>query len=152
VPRDVVIRGNQLRSVGLDAGAQGYGAIMVMGLGLEGVSPDPVVKNILIEKNVITDPPANGIFLSSCDGVTLSDNRIDADSSRVFASSNGVSLDACSHIVVSGLKMDFSRPNTRAGILIGASVAPGEGGVKISGFESTLPPDAKPVLDRRGAK
>lgn len=152
IPRDVVIRGNQLRSVGVDAHAQGYGAIMVMGLGLNKISQTPVVKNIRIENNVITDPPAQGLFILACDGVTLIGNRIDADASRTFSSSNGVGLGACNHVVVTDLTVNSSRPKTIAGIVIGASVAPGEDGVKISGLHANLIPPATPVLDQRVTK
>lgn len=147
MPRDIVIRGNQLRSVGLDSQAQNYGAIMVMGLGLNGMSPDPVVKNIRIENNVITDPPAEGISLLACDGVTVAGNRIDADGSRTFPSGDGLGLRACRGVVVSELTINDSRPNTAAGIVIGESVAPGDAGVQISGLHANLP--ATPVLDRR---
>lgn len=123
VPHDVVIRGNQLRGVGVDNQAQNYGAIMVMGLGLTGVSPCPAVKNIRIENNVITDPPAQGIYIQSCTGVTLTGNRITADGSRTFPAA--------------------------AGVRIGASVADGEDGVKISGLETDMPPAITPVLDQR---
>jgi len=149
MPRDIVIRGNQLRSVGLDAHAKTYGAIMVMGLGLNGISPDPVVKNIRIESNVITDPPAEGICLLACDGVTVAGNRIDADASRTFPSGNGLGLRACRGVVVSDLTINDTRPKSTAGIVIGESVAPGEAGVQISGLHAKLPPSVPPVLDRR---
>jgi parallel beta-helix repeat protein len=123
MPRDVIIRGNQLKGVGVDANAQGYGAIMVMGLGLNGAAPCPAVKNIRIENNVITDPPAQGIYIQSCTGVTLTGNRISADGSRVFPSSTGVK--------------------------IGASVAAGEEGIKISELETDLPSAAMSVMDQR---
>jgi len=149
MPRDIVIRGNQLKSVGLDAHAKTYGAIMVMGLGLNGMSPDPAVKNVRIENNLITNPPAEGISLLSCDGVTVSGNRIDADGSRTFSSGDGLGIRACRGVVVSELTINDTRPNTAAGIVIGESVAPGEEGVQISGLHANLPPDVKPVLDRR---
>ncbi len=123
MPRDVIIRGNQLKGVGIDASAQNYGAITVMGLGLKGVSPCPAVKNIRIENNVITDPPAYGIDLQSCAGVILTGNRVSVGGSRTFPSV--------------------------AGVLIGTSVAAGEDGVKISELETKLPAPAVPVLDQR---
>ncbi|TSA37119.1 MAG: hypothetical protein D4R65_01525 [Verrucomicrobiaceae bacterium] len=147
MPHDIVIRGNQLRGVGQDSQARSYGAIMVMGLGLNGISPDPTVKNIRIENNVITDPPAEGISLLACDGVTVAGNRIDADASRTFPSSDGLGLRACRGVVVSELTINDSRPKTAAGIVIGESVAPGEEGVQISGLHANL--SATPVLDRR---
>ncbi|MCF7864543.1 MAG: right-handed parallel beta-helix repeat-containing protein [Kiritimatiellales bacterium] len=152
MPRDIVIRGNQLRNVGIDAHAQSYGAIMVTGLGLKGFAPSPVINNIRIENNVITDPPAQGIIIESCNGVVLTDNRIAADASRTFPSSNGVGISGSSNVVVSGLIMNDTRPKTIAGIVIGATVAAGEGGVKFSDFTADLPPTATPVLDRRITK
>lgn len=149
MPRDIVIRGNQLRGVGLDAQAQNYGAIMVMGLGLNGISPAPAVKNVRIENNLIMAPPAEGISLLSCDGVTVSGNRIDSDASRTFSSGDGLGIRACRGVVVSELTINDTRPNTAAGIVIGESVAPGEAGVQISGLHANLPAAAKPVLDRR---
>jgi len=149
VPHDVVIRNNQLRNVGIDANGQGYGAIMVMALGLNGASPFPGVRNIRIEGNTIVNPPAQGIYLQGCAGVTLAGNGIDADASRSFPSGNGVGIGACSNVVVSGLIINDARPNTKAGISIGASVASGEAGVKISGLKARLSPKAVPVLDKR---
>ncbi len=149
MPRDIVIRGNQLRGVGTDAHAQNCGAITVMGLGLGGVSPEPVLKNIRIENNVITNPPAEGISLLACDGVTVAGNRIDADGTRTFASGNGLGLRACRGVEVSDLTINNSRPKTTAGIVIGESVAPGEDGVKISGLHTNLPPPVPAVLDQR---
>jgi len=149
VPRDVVIRGNQLRGVGTDAHSRGYGAIVVTGNKVDGFSPYPVVKNIRIEDNAIIDPPAQGIYIRACDGATLAGNRIDADGSRVFPSSCGVAIEDSAKVVVSELTIDDRRPKTIAGIVIGPSVAPGESGIKISGLEAKLPPPATPVLDRR---
>jgi len=125
VPHDVVIHGNQLRDVGVDNQAQNYGAIMVMGLSLKGVSSGPSVKDIRIENNIITDPPAQGIYIQSCSGITIAGNRISADGTRTFPSA--------------------------AGIRIGASVAAGEDGIKISRLETDLPPATVPVMDLRSA-
>ena len=149
VPRDVVIRGNQLRNVGIDANGQGYGAIMVMALGLNGASPFPGVRNIRIENNTVINPPAQAIYLQGCEGVTLAGNRIDADASRTFPSSSGLGIGSCSNVVVSGLMINDARPNTKAGVVIGAAAAPGEAGVKISGLKAHLVPTAVPVLDKR---
>jgi len=151
VPRDVVIRGNRLLSVGLDANGQGYAAIMVMGLGLQGLSPCPGVKNIRIEDSTIADPPAQGIFVSGCDGVRLAGNRITADGSRRFASSTALGISASDHVVVAGLVIRDSRPNTLCGIQIAASVAAGTSGITIDGLAAQLPPKTVPVLDRRPA-
>jgi len=152
MPRDIVIRGNQLRGVGTDAHAQNYGAITVVGLGLGGVSPGPVLKNIRIENNVITDPPAEGISLLACDGVTVVGNRIEADGNRTFSSGDGLGLRACRGVAVSDLTINSSRQKSTAGIVIGESVAPGEDGVKISGLHTNLPPSVPAVLDQRKIK
>ncbi len=149
LPKDVVIRGNQLKSVAQDAHAHRCGAIMVMGLGLNGPAPEPLVKNVRIENNIITDPPAWGVFVQACDGVTLTDNRIEAGTARTFPSGSGVHLGACDHVVLSGLNITDSRPGTTAGILIAPTVAAGEEGVTISTLNACLPPSVPAVLDQR---
>ncbi|TAN35970.1 MAG: hypothetical protein EPN23_09705 [Verrucomicrobia bacterium] len=149
VPRDIVIRGNQLREVGLDGGSCHGGALDVMALGLNGVSPFAGVKNIRIEKNTIFNPPAQGLCLRGCDGVQLIANQIIADNSRSFPSSLGLSLTTCTHVTVTGLVIHDQRPKTRCGIEIQPSVAAGETGVKISGLKADLVSTALPVLDRR---
>jgi len=145
VPRDIVIRGNKLRNVGIDAHGQGYGAIMVMAVGLKGASPHPGVKNVRIENNTIINPPAIGIHLRGCDGVRIDGNRIEADDSRSFASSSGVSVNASTNVEVNDLTISDARPKTICGI----QIAPNTGEIKITGLKTKLPPKAVPVLDRR---
>jgi hypothetical protein len=151
VPRDVVIRGNELRGVGVDGHARDYGgAIEVMAVGLNGCPPATAgVKNILIENNRIYNPPAQSIRLHSCAGVRLINNRIEADASRASPSSVGLSLAACSHVTVAGFTMHDARASTTGAISIGASVAPGAAGVKISGLETRLVPQAVPIVGYR---
>jgi polygalacturonase len=107
------------------------------------------VKNILIENNRIYNPPAQSIRLHSCAGVRLINNRIEADASRASPSSVGLSLAACSHVTVAGFTMHDARASTTGAISIGASVAPGAAGVKISGLETRLVPQAVPIVGYR---
>jgi len=152
VPRDVIIRGNQVREVGLDGGSCHGGAIEIMALGLNGLSPSAGVKNIRIENNTIFNPPAQGIYLRGCDGVLLLANRIIADGTRSFASSLGLSVVTCTNVTVAGLVIHDQRPQTRCGIEIQSSVAAGETGIKISGLHTRLVSTAVPILDQRSAQ
>jgi len=152
LPKDVIIRGNRLKGIAQDAQANHCGAIMVMGLGLNGLASAPLLQNVRIENNIITDPPAWGVFVQACDGVALTDNRIEAGSSRTFPFGLGVKLGACDHVAISGLKITDSRPGTIAGILIESTVAAGEEGITISALDASLPPSVPAVLDQRLTK
>jgi hypothetical protein len=122
MPRDVVIRGNQLTEVGLDTQAPHHGAITVTGLGLDGGTSEPVLRNVRIENNTITEPPGAGIVLHGCDGVRLEHNRITATHAQPWNASHAIRLAASRNVAVSDLDVNTSRPGFTNAIAVGANV------------------------------
>ena len=105
VPRDVTIRGNRFIGVGTDAHAAGYGAIHVTGLGLDGVSPSPDLSGLVIEENVILDPPGSGIFVAGCGEVRLFRNQVEVQASRAWPQGRAIRVRSSTDVRVDGLEI-----------------------------------------------
>jgi hypothetical protein len=150
---DVTIRQNVFKGGGA---SQGYGdspvgaSILVRGCGLGRLAEQRFQRRIRIEDNTFTDPPGDAIAIGAAEDVSILSNRVNfTGSAKTRPRSAAVLLENCAGVRVEGLELTDARPNPCPAVLITASVAPGEAGVKVKGLPATLPNGQPVIVDER---
>jgi hypothetical protein len=115
-----------------------------------GLADAEAIRGVVIEENQFLDQAGAAVFVGGASGVTVQSNRIAATAGAALRRPGaGILIERSSGVALLDNTVSDPRPGTTAAVEIGSTVAPGEGGVRISGLNATLAPEAKPVVDRR---
>jgi len=100
-PQSVIVRNNVFKRCGyLYYGASGetMGALNVTAAVPAGISETPIIKNVLIDGNIISETPGLAMFVSSASGITVSNNIIvDSNTLGAFPSWYGSAIGVVPH-------------------------------------------------------
>jgi hypothetical protein len=124
-------------------------AVRTVKLG-HGLADAESIRDVVIEDNEIRDRAGTAGFLGGATGVAVRGNRILAAPGAELQRNGPVILVERSFgVVLADNTVSDPRPGTTAAVEIGASVPPGQAGVRISGLETTLDRGGREILDRR---
>lgn len=157
VPWDIVIRRNLFRRGGTCLGYADspHGAALVVRatrLG-HGLAETEAIRGVVVEDNGFRDYPGTAVFVGGARGVTVRGNRVVVDpGTERLRKGPGMLIERSSGVVLLDNSVVDGRPATTAAVEIGPAVAPGEGGVRVSGLEATLAPGVPAIADGRGAR
>ncbi len=154
VPWDIVIRRNRFLRGGT---CLGYAdspngaalAVQATRLGHQPAESEPIRK-VLIEGNRFEDRAGTAVWVSGGRDITLRNNRIQAETGTALRRKGpAIRIENSSVVTLQQNKVLDQRPDTTAAVEIGSGVASGELGVRVSGLDVRLNPEARPVVDRR---
>jgi nitrous oxidase accessory protein NosD len=115
-----------------------------------GLSEERLMRRIVIEDNVITDPAGAGIYVGSGQNVRISGNRISARStSKPLRKTGAIVLENCSDVILDNNRVTDRRPETTSAVEIRSSVDAGSAGVTITRLIAKLSPTSRSVDDLR---
>jgi hypothetical protein len=115
-----------------------------------GLADAESIRDVLIEDNEILDRAGSALFVGGATGVTVRSNRIVAGAqAELRRKGPAILLERSSGVVLTDNTVSDPRLGTIAAVEIGANVAPGEAGVRISALETTLDKGARAILDHR---
>ncbi|HNQ87578.1 MAG TPA: right-handed parallel beta-helix repeat-containing protein [Verrucomicrobiota bacterium] len=108
------------------------------------------IRDVVIEDNEIGDRAGSALFVGGATGVTVRRNRIVAGAQAELRRKGPVILlERSSGVILTDNTVSDPRLGTIAAVAIGANVAPGEAGVRISALETTLDKGARAIQDHR---
>jgi hypothetical protein len=154
VPFDITIRRNRFIRGGTCLGYadSADGAALVVRAARLGhaMADAESIRNVRIESNQFHNPLGTGVFVGGAAEVVLRGNRFIAEpgAERVRAGAVMV-LQRSSNVVLVDNSVSDPRPLTTAAVQIGQQVAPGDGGVHLSGLQARLAPGSREVVDQR---
>lgn len=154
VPWDIVIRGNCFLRGGTCLGYSDSpnGAALAVQATRLGHQPSQfeAIRKVLVEGNRFKDRAGAVVWISGGRDITLRNNHIQAEPGTELRRKGAViRVENSSSVTLQKNKVRDQRPGTTAAIEIGTGVASGEPGMRISGLDVRLNPEARPVVDRR---
>ncbi len=154
VPWDIVIRRNRFLRGGTCLGYADSpnGAALAVQATRLGHQPaeSEVIRKVLIEDNRFEDRAGTAVWVSGGQDITLRNNRIQAETGTALRRKGPtIRIENSSAVTLQHNKVRDPRPDTTAAVEIGSGVASGEPGVRVSGLDVRLNPEARPVVDRR---
>ena len=110
------------------------------------------IRDVIIEDNAFQDRAGAALFVGGARDVQITKNRITATpDAQPRQNGSAILIQLSSRVELTDNTVFDPRPGTAAAVEIGPNVASGERGVKISGLQVDLNPQAQTVLDRRTA-
>jgi hypothetical protein len=154
VPWGITIRGNRFLRGGTCLGYADspHGAALSVRptrLG-HGLAEAEAIRDVIIENNDFEDRAGTALFIGGASNVSVSTNRIHAaPDAELRRKGPAIVVERSSGVTLADNAICDPRPGTTAAVEISPTVAPAEGGVRISGLDPKLHAQAQVVDDRR---
>ncbi len=155
MPWGITIRGNQFLRGGTCLGYadSAHGAalsVRAARLG-HGLADAEAIRDVVIDDNEFQDRAGTALFVGGATNVSVSNNRIRAaaDAPR-RRPGPAILIERSSRVTLTDNSVSDPRVGTIAALEIGPSVAAAEDGVRVSGLDAQLDPQARSILDQRG--
>jgi len=127
-------------------------AVRAVRLG-HGLAEVGAIRDVIIENNEFQDRGGAAVFVGGARGVAIRQNTVKAAvGAELRRKGAAILIERSFSVVLANNTISDPRAGTTAAVEIGSDVAPGEAGVRISGLNASLAPEAKPVLDWRASQ
>ena len=115
-----------------------------------GLAEAEAIRDVIIENNEFEDRAGTALFIGGASNVSVSNNRIHAaPDAELRRKGPAILIERSSGVTLADNAICDPRPGTTAAVEISPTVAPAEGGVRISGLDPKLHAQAQVVDDRR---